>query len=127
MTLNARVRCALVAFALPWVVIALPAQTPPVAQEAKPAAADARFDVASVKPQQQTIAEAVQANQGNLNAVFESVGIRTLPGGRLTARFVTLRALILRAYDIKDYQLEGGPAWVGSANFEINAKAAGEA
>jgi uncharacterized protein (TIGR03435 family) len=40
--------------------------------------------------------------------------------------FVTLRALILRAYDIKEYQLEGGPAWINTARFEIDAKATGE-
>jgi hypothetical protein len=35
---------------------------------------------------------------------------------------VTLGALILRAYDIKEYQLEGGPAWINAARFEIDAK-----
>jgi len=95
-------------------------------QEAKPAT-ERRFEVASVKPNQQTLAQFISANQGNLQAVTGGIGIRTLPGGRMTASFVTLRALILRAFEIKDYQLEGGPDWVGSSNFEINAKADGDA
>jgi uncharacterized protein (TIGR03435 family) len=86
-----------------------------VAAQAPPAATDLRFDVASVKPNLQTV--------DNVSAAFR---ILTFPGGRMTAAFVTLRALILRAYDIKDYQLEGGPAWIGTARFEINAKAVGE-
>ena len=95
-------------------------------QEAKPVA-ERRFEVASVKPNKQTLAEYINANQGNLSAATAVMGIRTLPGGRMTASFVTLRALILRAFEIKEYQLEGGPEWVGTTNFEINAKADGDA
>ena len=95
-------------------------------QEARPVT-ERRFEVASVKPNTQTLAEYISANQGNLSAATAVMGIRTLPGGRLTASFVTLRALILRAFEIKDYQLEGGPDWVGTINFEINAKADGDA
>jgi len=92
-----------------------------------PSSPERRFEVASVKPNQQTLAEFVRANQGNTGATLGRVGIQTLPGGRMTASFVTLRALILRAFEIKEYQLQGGPAWVGTDNFEINAKADGEA
>jgi len=95
-------------------------------QEAKPVT-ERRFEVASVKPNQQTLAEFVRAHQGNLSAGTMNIGIRTLPGGRMTASFVTLRALVLRAFDIKDYQLEGGPAWVGTSNFEIDARASRDA
>jgi uncharacterized protein (TIGR03435 family) len=92
-----------------------------------PASVGRRFDVASVKPNHQTLAEFVRASQGNASTALPTIGIRTFPGGRLTASFVTLRALIVRAFEIKDYQLEGGPSWVGTTNFEINAKAEGEA
>lgn len=112
---------------LEMAVIALAFLTIPLLAQTQPGIAERRFEVASVKLQQQTLAEVVAANQGNTAVVFERVGIRTFPGGRLTAGFTTLRALILRAYNIKDYQLEGGPAWVGSSNFEINAKASGDA
>ena len=85
------------------------------------------FEVASVKVNQQTLTEFVRANQNNSSALLNTIGIRTVPGGRLSAGFVTLRALILRAFDIKTYQLEGGPAWANTTNFTIDARAGGEA
>lgn len=57
------------------------------------------FDVASIKPS-------------------DPAGGRTalsLPGNEsLTATNVTLRALITFAYDIRDPQLTGGPAWMAT-------------
>ena len=42
--------------------------------------------------------------------------------GTLTATNVTLRSLILLAYNLSDYELIGGPEWVGTATFDIQAK-----
>jgi uncharacterized protein (TIGR03435 family) len=102
-------------------------QAPPVPspESPKPAAVERRFEVASVKVNQQTLAEFVQANQGNASGALGSIGIRTLPGGRMTAGFVTLRTLILRAFDVKTYQVEGGPAWANTTNFTIDGRAMG--
>jgi uncharacterized protein (TIGR03435 family) len=52
-----------------------------------------------------------------------------LPGGRFTATNNTLRALILNAYGISasPYLLEGGPGWIDSARYDIDAKAAAAA
>ena len=41
--------------------------------------------------------------------------------GRMTATNVSLRSLIVMAYDIRDYQLEG-PDWLSSERFDIAAK-----
>src|SRR5581483_7131804 len=41
--------------------------------------------------------------------------------GMMNGTNISLRSLILRAYDIKDYQLEG-PDWLGSERFDISAK-----
>ena len=41
--------------------------------------------------------------------------------GRMTATNVSLRSLIVMAYDIRDYQLEG-PYWLSSERFDIAAK-----
>jgi len=41
--------------------------------------------------------------------------------GMMTGTNISLRNLILRAYGIKDYQLEG-PDWLGSEHFDISAK-----
>jgi len=48
-----------------------------------------------------------------------------LPGGRFTATNNTVRALILNAYGISasPYLLEGGPGWIDSARYDVDAKA----
>jgi len=53
--------------------------------------------------------------------------MRTQPGGRFMASSVTLRQLILEAFAMKDYQVEGGPKWLTSDFFSINASAGAEA
>lgn len=47
--------------------------------------------------------------------------------GRFTASNVPLRALIEEAYDIRDFQVSGGPDWVNSDQYNITAKAEGDA
>jgi bla regulator protein BlaR1 len=73
------------------------------AQAAAPA-----FDVASIKPQ----------SDGAFIHRFQF-----LPGGRFRATNTWIKYVIQRAYDLKDYQVTGGPAWITSDRFEIDAKA----
>jgi uncharacterized protein (TIGR03435 family) len=47
------------------------------------------------------------------------------PGGRFMAVGVTLRRLVAGAYD--DLQVLGGPAWIDSDRFDINARASSDA
>jgi uncharacterized protein (TIGR03435 family) len=47
---------------------------------------------------------------------------RFLPGGRLDA-LSWIRQLIQIAYGVEDYQVTGGPAWLGTQWYEIQAKA----
>jgi bla regulator protein BlaR1 len=65
------------------------------------------FDVVSIKPRS---------------------GERVIGGASTPDRFVradaTLRDLIRYAYNVQDFQIEGGPAWVASSRFEVNARAA---
>jgi uncharacterized protein (TIGR03435 family) len=77
----------------------IPAQPPPT-----------RFDVATIK----------------LNA-GTSMGARTqpLPGGRLRVENQPLRALIKTAYKVQDFQLSGGPGWIASGRYDIEAKSEG--
>lgn len=42
--------------------------------------------------------------------------------GRLTATNVTTKMVIEFAYNVKDFQLAGGPGWINSENYDINAK-----
>jgi uncharacterized protein (TIGR03435 family) len=91
------------------------------ARTAQGAGPELRFEVASVKPNPKTFNEQFQGG----GQAFS--GVRILPGGTLQASWVNLRSLIRRAYDLKPYQLEGGPAWLDMDKFDIIAKAAREA
>ena len=68
------------------------------------------FDAASIK-------ENRSATNGNGGG-----GIR--PGGRVLANNAPIRVLILMAYGLQDYQLSGGPAWVASTGYDVEAKPA---
>ena len=63
------------------------------------------FEVASVKP---------SAPDSNLKVDFAA-------GGKLFITNATLRFLIKIAYDIGDDQLAGGPGWIGSKRFDVEA------
>jgi bla regulator protein BlaR1 len=65
------------------------------------------FEVASVKP---------------ANPAADERSLRTDNVGGLNATNVPIRALITMAYGIRDSQLTGGPAWVGTACYDVMAK-----
>ena len=48
------------------------------------------------------------------------------PGGRLTGTNVPAAALIRFAYNLPDFQISGGPGWLASNRFDIEAKAEGD-
>jgi uncharacterized protein (TIGR03435 family) len=68
------------------------------------------FEAASVKP--------VDGSRGRLGAL--SGGPGTNSPGQL-AGVATVKLLLMRAYDLKDYQI-AGPAWIESSRFQIQAK-----
>jgi uncharacterized protein (TIGR03435 family) len=71
-----------------------------------------RFEVASIKP-------AVDFGPG-----FSGTGFsRISPGGRLTIEMSPVAALISSAYGLRNYQILGGPDWINTARFNIEAKA----
>jgi len=74
------------------------------------AASDAAFEVASVK-----------ANKSG--QPFVQVGMA--PGGRFTATNVPLRQLMLMAYQLQPFQIEGAPAWITTERFDVIAKGSG--
>ena len=73
--------------------------------------AQATFEVASIKPHVGT----VTAWGGSFH------------GPRLTETAITLRELIEDAYDLRNDQIAGGPSWIGSDRYDIDAKAEGDA
>jgi uncharacterized protein (TIGR03435 family) len=66
------------------------------------------FEVASIKPN---------------NSPTARVLFNMQTPGRISATNVTVRRLIEVAYDLKDFRLSGGPGWIGSDRFDINATA----
>jgi uncharacterized protein (TIGR03435 family) len=79
-----------------WVVCGQPTDRP-------------RFEVASVKPS---------------NGVRNTASLRSVPGGRLSAQNYSVRNLIMKAYDLHDFQIAGGPQWLHDTGFDIEAKGA---
>jgi len=78
------------------------------------AQAPAEFEVASVKPY---VSEGNPASEGS--------STKALPGGRLSARNVTVRKLIRNAFDVDDFQIAGAPGWIDSVSYDIEAKTVG--
>jgi len=76
------------------------------AQEPAPA-----FEVASVKVNK----------SGQVNRLFQPQ-----PGGRFNVTNMPLRNLITFAYQVRPFQVEGGPDWIDTVSFDIVAKAPGE-
>jgi uncharacterized protein (TIGR03435 family) len=76
------------------------------------AVAQQTFEVASIKP-----------NAASDNRIM--IGIQ--PGGRFTATGITVKHLIREAFNVRDFQISGGPGWIGSERYDVNAKAEGAA
>jgi uncharacterized protein (TIGR03435 family) len=69
-----------------------------------------QFEVASVKPH-------VQGTGPALGGVMEMP-----PSGRVNIVNATLRQMLLASYRLQDYQIIGGPDWLNSDRFDIQAK-----
>ena len=67
------------------------------------------FDVTSVKPSRQTL-----GRDADKPVVFGASG--------LTGRNVTLKRLIVEAYNVQPHQVFGGPKWLGDSEYDIDAK-----
>lgn len=114
----------LIAVVATWVFIV--AAAPALAQSVQAPSTDRRFEVASVKPSLSPLELGRLAAQGGGPAQMPRTGIQTRPGGRFTARS-SLKQLIAEAFDVKDYQIEGGPEWLATDYFEITANAGADA
>jgi uncharacterized protein (TIGR03435 family) len=68
----------------------------------------------------------IQRNTSNWSEpVRHPMGVGLRPGGRLTAKNAPLMLLIQRAYGVQAFQVVGGPAWINSPGYDIEAKAQG--
>lgn len=84
-------------------------QSEAAASTAESAGPKPSFEVASIKPN---------------HSADRFIDMRMAPGGRFTANNITAKQLIENAYDIRDFQISGGPKWLDSAKYDIVAKAA---
>ena len=89
------------------------------------APAERRFEVASVKPALSPAERAAQ--NGGRFQMPGNFGIQTQPSGRFTAGTVTLKQLVADAFEVRDYQIEGGPPWLATAYFDVTANAGADA
>jgi uncharacterized protein (TIGR03435 family) len=78
---------------------------------AQQTASDPAFEVATLRP----------STSGNAGW-----RLQPQPGGRLTGTNVPAAALIRFAYNLPDFQISGGPGWLASDRFDIEAKAEGD-
>src|SRR5688572_26873352 len=85
--------------------VTLLAQTPANPSAQTPSASTA-FDVVSIKR--------------NITGGRETMVAH--PGGRLTATNLTLRSLIRATYQLQDDQIHGGPEWISTERFDVEAK-----
>jgi uncharacterized protein (TIGR03435 family) len=69
-----------------------------------------QFEVASIKP---------HPGIGNL------VRIQPYPGGRLVVENLFLRLLMQNAYGVQPFQISGGPDWINSERYDVEAKSDG--
>src|SRR5262245_25009953 len=57
------------------------------------------------------------------NAADARMAIRNSPGGRVSMTAVTLKQMIQSAYRVREFEIVGGPTWVQSDRFDVEAKA----
>jgi uncharacterized protein (TIGR03435 family) len=90
---------------------ALAARAAATLAQAPESSASVSFEAASVKP----------------NASGESnTSVRRLPGGRFTATNVPVALLLQMAYQLQQFQIQGGPAWLRADRFDIVARLDGD-
>ena len=94
------------ALALP-IAIGTLAIRPALGQSKPGAKGGPSFEAASIKPSKPT---------GGGRSVL------TGPGGRLTAEDATLRMLAAYAFQVREFQITGGPRWMDTDRFDIVAK-----
>ena len=73
--------------------------------------AEPQFEVASIKP----------SAPGASGPTFYNP-----TRGRFAVSSITAKALIAYAYDVREFQISGGPGWIGSDEYDIVAKPDGD-
>jgi len=108
------------AFVLLFAATILPAQSPappaaPTPPNATPSAAPLTFDASSIHPSKTTTTTTSSGIE------IERTFTRTTPDG-YSVENGTVKYLIMEAYNVKWDSIVGGPVWLGSDHFDIDAK-----
>jgi uncharacterized protein (TIGR03435 family) len=77
-------------------------QSPATAPSSLPA-----FEVATIKP--------INPNSGG------AMGFYSRPGGRVFVGYASVKMLLYYAFDIQEFQIAGGPDWIGGDRYNIEA------
>jgi len=51
-------------------------------------------------------------------------GVQTSPGGRVEVSHLTVKGMIAYAYNVRDFQISGGPAWANGDMYDVVARIA---
>ena len=95
------------------IMVGMTSTTPMLAQPpltaSQPAVTGSRpkFEVASIKP----------TKPGSV-----AISLLTDPSGKFTTENATVRKIVMFGFDVKDFQVSGGPRWIDSDRFDIVAK-----
>jgi uncharacterized protein (TIGR03435 family) len=87
-------------------ILALAAAVVAAQSTSIPTSADVAFEVASIKP----------------NKSGETNSSTSGRAGSFSATNVTARRLIIYAYRLREFQIAGGPGWIGADRFDIMAR-----
>jgi len=90
-------------------VVALSGAAQSTAPKPIDAAPPAVFEAASIKPQ-------APSSDGSIRTM-----VQFPPNGRLTAAGATVKTLICVAYGLSDFQVLGGPNWIGEDRYDVLA------
>lgn len=82
-------------------------QTGPQSPPQTPVPKRPSFEVASIKPN---------------NSADRGMMIQNGRGGRFVAKNITVKMLMRMAYKVQGFQISGGPGWINSERFDIEAK-----
>jgi uncharacterized protein (TIGR03435 family) len=88
-------------------------------QNPPPSETEPRFEVTSIRATDMTPFTGAGVTK------VPPIGVRFLPNG-MTGTLATVEMLLLAAYQLRNFQLVGGPDWIRSERFDITARAAGE-
>lgn len=100
-------RLAIISLATCLSILPLVQAQQPAAAADDPCAAQERasFEVATIRPSDKS------AGSSSMHAIRDGINAT-----------MSLRQFILRAYDLREFQLEGGPDWVNRSVYEVHAK-----